>query len=138
MLKCFFNAQHYRKTQGINPYNYSYQLLQAGGICTVNVLNQDQLAIAGHFGRNNIADKMAGFVWRQDSTGAPILAMGLAYFDCRISHYADAGDHKIAICQVLAAKNCLITNRCFMCKQVKWMAATNFMQKINNKLLQRK
>ncbi|MDD2724131.1 MAG: flavin reductase family protein [Methylovulum sp.] len=87
----------------INPHNYSYQLLQAGGICTVNVLGQEQLAIAGHFGRNDIADKMAGFVWQQDCTGAPILATGLAYFDCRISHYADAGDHKIAICEVLAA-----------------------------------
>ena len=47
---------------------------------------------------------MAGFIWQQDCTGAPILATGLAYFDCRISHYADAGDHKIAICEVLTAK----------------------------------
>ena len=59
----------------INPYNYSYQLLQAARICTVNVLGQNQLAIAGHFGRNDIADKMTGFVWQQDGTGAPILAV---------------------------------------------------------------
>lgn len=88
----------------INPHNYSFKLLQAGGVCTVNVLGHTQLAIAGHFGRNDLTDKMAGFVWQQGHTGAPILADALAYFDCKISHYADAGDHKIAFCQVLQAE----------------------------------
>jgi hypothetical protein len=36
-------------------------------------------------------------------TGAPILSESLAYFDCRVSHYTDASDHKIAVCQVVAA-----------------------------------
>jgi len=85
----------------INPGHYSYQLLKAGGICTVNVLGRDQYAVAEHFGRS-VKDKMAGFDWRTASTGAPILSCGLAYFDCRVSHYADAGDHQIAICEVLA------------------------------------
>lgn len=88
----------------IHPHSYSYQLLQAGGVCSVNVLSQQQMAIAEHFGRNDLADKMAGFIWQQDRTGAPILSTSLAYFDCRVSHYADAGDHKLAICQILAAK----------------------------------
>ena len=44
----------------INPEHYSYQLLQAGGVCTVNVLGQDQHAIAEHFGCS-ANDKMAGF-----------------------------------------------------------------------------
>ncbi|MDO9106120.1 MAG: flavin reductase family protein [Methylovulum sp.] len=87
----------------INPGHYSYRLMQAGGICTVNVLGRDQFAIAEHFGRPGIADKMAGFAWQQDKTGAPILSLSLAYFDCEVCHYADAGDHKIAICQVLSA-----------------------------------
>ncbi|MDD5631634.1 MAG: flavin reductase family protein, partial [Methylococcales bacterium] len=39
----------------------------------------------------------------KDKTGAPILSESLAYFDCRVSHYTDAGDHKIAICEVIAA-----------------------------------
>ena len=76
----------------INPQHYSYQLLQAGGICTVNVLGRDQLALAAHFGRS-APDKMAGFRWQQAETGAPVLSESLAYFDCRVSHYADAGDH---------------------------------------------
>lgn len=86
----------------INPMHYSYRLLKSGGICTVNVLGQDQFHIAEHFG-SPVSDKMAGFDWRAELTGAPILSNALAYFDCRISHYADAGDHQLAVCEVLAA-----------------------------------
>jgi flavin reductase (DIM6/NTAB) family NADH-FMN oxidoreductase RutF len=87
----------------INPEHYSYQLLKAGGICTVNVLGQDQYALAEHFGRSGLKNKMAGFQWQRAQTGAPVLTDGLAYFDCEVSHYTDAGDHKIAICKVIAA-----------------------------------
>lgn len=86
----------------INPAHYSYRLLQDSGVCAVNVLGWNQFALAEHFGRST-KDKMAGFQWRQAETGAPILSESLAYFDCRVSHYADAGDHKIAVCEVVAA-----------------------------------
>ena len=86
----------------INPKHYSYRLMQESGVCAVNVLGQDQYALAEHFGRS-APDKMAGFQWRQAETGAPVLSESLAYFDCRVSHYADTGDHKIAICKVVAA-----------------------------------
>jgi flavin reductase (DIM6/NTAB) family NADH-FMN oxidoreductase RutF len=86
----------------INPEHYSYQLLLASGVCTVNVLGQDQYAIAEHFGCS-AKDKMAGFQWQKSETGAQILSESLAYFDCQVSHYTDAGDHKIAVCKVIAA-----------------------------------
>lgn len=86
----------------INPEHYSYRLLKNSGICTVNVLNQNQYAIAEHFGRSG-KDKMAGFQWIADQTGAPILTTSLAYFDCVVSHYAEAGDHQIAVCRVVNA-----------------------------------
>ncbi len=86
----------------INPKHYSYQLLLASGVCTVNVLGQDQYAIAEHFGRP-ADDKMAGFAWQQAKTGAPVLAESLVFFDCQVSHFADAGDHKIVVCKVTDA-----------------------------------
>ncbi len=86
----------------INPAHYSYQLLQDSGVCTVNVLEQNQYALAEHFGRS-AKDKMVGFKWQTAETGAPVLSESLAYFDCQVSHYADGGDHKIAICKVVAA-----------------------------------
>lgn len=87
----------------INPQHYSYQLLKKSGVCTVNVLSQQQYHLAEHFGRSGLADKMAGFNWQTAKTGAPVLSEGLAYFDCQVSHYTEAGDHKIAVCHVLAA-----------------------------------
>ena len=87
----------------INPEHYSYKLLQSGGICSINVLGRDQLHLADHFGRPGARDKMAGFQWNQANTGAPLLADSLAYFDCEVSHYAEAGDHKIVLCRVVDA-----------------------------------
>jgi flavin reductase (DIM6/NTAB) family NADH-FMN oxidoreductase RutF len=86
----------------INPEHYSFQLLQVGGVCTINVLAQHQYAIAEHFG-HSANDKMAGFKWQTDVTGAPIISDSLAYFDCKVSHYAEAGDHIIALCKIVSA-----------------------------------
>ena len=87
----------------INPEHYSYKLLKEGGICTINVLGKQQYAIAEHFGTSGSKDKMAGYQWQKSITGAPILSESLSYFDCRVNHYAEAGDHKIAVCEVLDA-----------------------------------
>ena len=87
----------------INPEHYSYQLLKAGGVCVINVLGQDHLAIAAHFGQAGVKEKMSKFRWQTGSTAAPALCDALAYFDCKLSHFTEAGDHKIAICEVLAA-----------------------------------
>jgi hypothetical protein len=32
-----------------------------------------------------------------------VLADGLAYFECRMSHTTEAGDHKIAVCEAISA-----------------------------------
>ena len=87
----------------INPKHHSYKLLQQGGVCCISVLNNDQHVTADHFGKSNIKDKMDGYVWQETETTAPALADSLAYFDCRVDHYSDAGDHKIVVCQVIDA-----------------------------------
>ena len=87
----------------INPEHYSYKLLLAGGACTINVLGQEHLAIAAHFGQSGIKEKMTTYRWQTAKTTAPVLSDCLAYFDCKLSHMTDAGDHKIAVCEVIAA-----------------------------------
>ena len=87
----------------INPKHYSYQLLQQGEVCCISVLNNEQYYEAEHFGNPNIKDKMADFNWFETGTGAPALANSIAYFDCRVDHYSDAGDHKIVVCNVIDA-----------------------------------
>jgi len=88
----------------INPEHYSYQLLKKGGVCSVNVLTQEQTQIAAHYGLSGIKDKMSMGTWAVAKTGAPVLQEGLAYFDCKVSHEVSAGDHQIVICEVLEAR----------------------------------
>lgn len=87
----------------INPQNYSYRLLQNSGVCSVNVLRREQMPLAAHFGTPGVQDKMSGYQWMQAKTGAPVLTEALAYFDCRVSHYYAAGDHQLAVCEVVDA-----------------------------------
>lgn len=87
----------------INPQHFSWKLLQQGGVCSINVLAKHQYKIAEHFGTSGLADKMSGYRWQHAVSGAPILSESAAYFDCRVSHYADAGDHRLAVCEVLEA-----------------------------------
>ncbi len=87
----------------ISPEHYSYRLLIAGKACTVNVLGHEQLAIAAHFGNPGVKEKMTTYKWQEDQTEAPVLSDCLAYFECKLSHFTDAGDHKIAVCEVINA-----------------------------------
>ncbi|PKM36061.1 MAG: flavin reductase [Gammaproteobacteria bacterium HGW-Gammaproteobacteria-10] len=86
----------------INPEHNSYRMLDSGQCCTVNILGRDQMAVAEHFGRS-VPDKMAGYAWQQAKTGAPVLSESLAYFDCELSHFTEAGDHMIAVLNVVDA-----------------------------------
>jgi flavin reductase (DIM6/NTAB) family NADH-FMN oxidoreductase RutF len=87
----------------INPKHYSYRLLKAGGICSINALGKHQLHLAEHFGIDRLANKMAKCQWQQAKSGAPILSEALVYFDCSVSHYCEAGDHQLVVCKVLEA-----------------------------------
>jgi len=87
----------------INPKHHSYQLLQQGKVCCISVLNNEQYAAAEHFGRSDIKDKMAGYSWQKTATKAPALTDSLAYFDCHVDHFTDAGDHQLVICKVTDA-----------------------------------
>jgi flavin reductase (DIM6/NTAB) family NADH-FMN oxidoreductase RutF len=87
----------------INPEHASYGLLKNGGGFTVNVLRRGQLALARHFGTSSgrDIDKLAQVRWRPGKSGAPILLEGLAYLDCRLERLVPAGDHELALGEVI-------------------------------------
>jgi flavin reductase (DIM6/NTAB) family NADH-FMN oxidoreductase RutF len=87
----------------INPKHYSYKILKSGGGCSINVLKQGQAALAEHFARSDIKDKMVGYQWQQSRTGAPILVESSAYFDCVVEYCLEAGDHEVVVCRVVDA-----------------------------------
>ena len=88
----------------INPNHRSYDILQKGKNCCISILSDKQLIEASHFGQSSKSDKMKNFSWLKFQTGSPALANSLAYFNCTVSHYADAGDHYLVICEITGAK----------------------------------
>jgi flavin reductase (DIM6/NTAB) family NADH-FMN oxidoreductase RutF len=79
----------------INPSHSSFQLLEQGRSFTINVLAEDQLELAAHFGQPASADKLAGLRWSPAPGGAPILPEASAWLDCRVGAMMEAGDHRL-------------------------------------------
>ena len=87
----------------INPNHASYELLHAGGGFTVNVLCQDQMELARHFGTRSAreVDKLVGVEWHPGRSGAPILDEAIAHFDCVLTGSVASGDHEIVLGRVV-------------------------------------
>ena len=68
----------------------------------LNMLDEDQTDMIGHFGRGfNAGEPAFEGLALLDSHTAPILAEALAYLDCQVVSRHPAGDHEVYICQVL-------------------------------------
>jgi len=78
----------------------SWPKLRAAGHFCINMLDAQQEALCSRFARSG-GDKFADLAWRAGVSGAPILDGVLAYVDCELHDEVEAGDHTIAIGQVL-------------------------------------
>lgn len=90
----------------INKFSRTHQLIHQSGIFAVTILEQSQ---------QTISDKFAGLVPEEEdrfygletfmlATGAPIIAGGVASFDCRVTQTVDVGDNTIFFGEVLDAQ----------------------------------
>jgi flavin reductase (DIM6/NTAB) family NADH-FMN oxidoreductase RutF len=84
----------------IHPAHSSWRLLKSAGGFSVNVLRQDQLDWALHFGQPASADKLAAVDWRASQRGFPILSGALAWFECVYVAECAAGDHVLVAAKV--------------------------------------
>lgn len=76
------------------------RIKEAGRFC-VNILADDQEALCRAFATSG-ADKFKGVGWKPGPrSGAPVLDDVLAWADCELTAEHDAGDHTIAVGQVL-------------------------------------
>jgi 3-hydroxy-9,10-secoandrosta-1,3,5(10)-triene-9,17-dione monooxygenase reductase component len=78
----------------------SWPGIEASGACTVNVLSEEQEALARGFARSG-SDKFAGIGWTAGATGAPRLERSLAWLDCRFERILEGGDHHIVVARVI-------------------------------------
>jgi flavin reductase (DIM6/NTAB) family NADH-FMN oxidoreductase RutF len=78
--------------------------LAAGAHLTINILDDTQTDMIGHFGRGFEPDQPAfeGLEVRRRSGAAPILEEALAFLDGRVMARHTTGDHELFIVQVVA------------------------------------
>jgi flavin reductase (DIM6/NTAB) family NADH-FMN oxidoreductase RutF len=83
----------------VDKLHYSLDLLRSTKNFCVNLLGEDQTALAGRFAKQATAgdDKLADVAQRPADSGAAILTDAVAYFDCEVSSMVEAGDHMVVI-----------------------------------------
>jgi 3-hydroxy-9,10-secoandrosta-1,3,5(10)-triene-9,17-dione monooxygenase reductase component len=79
----------------------SWPRIEAVGKFCVNVLAADQQELCRRFATRG-ADKFAGVSHRTSANGSPILDGVVAWIDCNLDAVHEAGDHFIALGQVVA------------------------------------
>lgn len=83
----------------VDKLHYSVDLLRSTKNFCVNLLGDDQVALAARFARQATTgdDKLADVAQRPANSGAAILSDAVAYLDCEVASMVEAGDHMIVI-----------------------------------------
>ena len=77
----------------------SWPKVSSSGYICVNVLAEDQEALARTFSQSGV-DKFEGVGWSASANGAPRLSGALAWLDCTIEEVHEAGDHWLVTARV--------------------------------------
>jgi flavin reductase (DIM6/NTAB) family NADH-FMN oxidoreductase RutF len=90
----------------VGKTRFTHDLIAKSGAFSVNVLSQDQLKYARHFGLKSgrEVDKFTGISYREGKTGSPLLEGVVAWLDCRLVGSYPAGDHTIFVGEVVDAE----------------------------------
>jgi flavin reductase (DIM6/NTAB) family NADH-FMN oxidoreductase RutF len=85
----------------INPQHRSWSILEKGRVFSINVLKQNQLDLAIHFGLPG-QEKLESIAWQAGKvTQVPIFDNALAYCECMVENHIEAGDHRIVTGRVV-------------------------------------
>jgi DNA-binding GntR family transcriptional regulator len=87
----------------LNRESATGRAVEQTGHFAVNVLAQDQGALARHFASRS-ADKFAGLDVADGEHGVPLLADALAQFECRVGEHVTGGTHSVFLAEVVAAR----------------------------------
>jgi flavin reductase (DIM6/NTAB) family NADH-FMN oxidoreductase RutF len=91
---------------GVRRDSGSNAMLREGRVFAVSVLGRSQQDLAKHFlkpDRRAQGDKLDDYELQFATTGAPILAVCSAWFECRVREILDVGDHSVVIGEVVEA-----------------------------------
>lgn len=83
----------------------SFEMIQKGGVFSLNLLAKDRKDLAQHFVKpaKVISGKLEGIAHDVGQTGAPILDEAIAWIECRVQEIAnEGGDHALVVGEVVA------------------------------------
>jgi flavin reductase (DIM6/NTAB) family NADH-FMN oxidoreductase RutF len=90
---------------GLSADGYPAELLAELGRCALTVLAAEHVIVAGRFssaGRPSARHLLESVPWRRAPvSGGIVLDGGLAGLDCRVAHLVPAGDHVLAVLEVV-------------------------------------
>jgi flavin reductase (DIM6/NTAB) family NADH-FMN oxidoreductase RutF len=89
----------------VDKLHYSLDLLRSTKNFCVNLLGEDQGALAGRFAKQATTgeDKLTDVAQRAADSGAAILTEAVAYFDCEVTSMVESGDHMLVIGRIESA-----------------------------------
>lgn len=87
----------------IDKHAASLEYLRQNRCFAVNILALDQEAISRRFATPG-PKEFGDLEWATASTGAPILAGGLGFVDCRVIDVLPGGDHEVFIGEIVAGE----------------------------------
>ena len=85
----------------------THHLVEKAGAFGVTILAASQQEVSNCFSNPNtdLGDRFAGREAFTLKTGAPFIAGGLAFFDCRVAGIYPAGNHSVFVGEVVAVKS---------------------------------
>jgi flavin reductase (DIM6/NTAB) family NADH-FMN oxidoreductase RutF len=90
---------------GLTAGGYPAEVLEAVGSCALTVLSTRHAIVASRFssaGRPSARHLLEAVPWtRAGTSGAIVLSDGLAALDCRLDRLVEAGDHVLALLEVV-------------------------------------
>jgi flavin reductase (DIM6/NTAB) family NADH-FMN oxidoreductase RutF len=91
---------------GLAADGYPAEVLGAVGSCALTVLAAEHAIVGSRFasaGRPSARHLLESVPWRRaELSGAIVLDQGLAALDCRLERAVEAGDHVLALLEVVA------------------------------------
>lgn len=95
---CSLSAEPPMLLACLNRASNSFAAVAEAGVFAVNVLSLQDAAVADQFAGTRAAEeKFLVGDWTTALTGAPILATGLASFDCEVDRVVEAGTHGVIL-----------------------------------------
>jgi flavin reductase (DIM6/NTAB) family NADH-FMN oxidoreductase RutF len=90
-------------TASIGKARFSHGMILDSGVFAVSILGPGDIELGRHFGlkTGRKTDKFEGIDYETKVTGSPILKSCIAWLDCKVVSFHDAGDHTIFIGEVL-------------------------------------